>query len=1077
MKSATSFRNVFQALGAVALLGLNAAALTVWAAEGQPRKSSPDALNLYADAANLQNNGAFEVAVEEWEKFLQLFPNDPLADKARHYAGVCQQQLKRFDKAAVHFAAVVARGPQFELAEDAYLNLGWCQYSLGVQGKAEMNAQAIETFAQLRKLFPKGKYVDQAIFYQGEAHYARGEKEKAAEAYKEVVEKHPASSLRSDALYALGVAYEELQQYPQAQLAYERFLREYAQSDVASEVRMRRAETVLQGGDAAQAERLFGELAAAPGFSARDQAALRQAYCAAKQGKFAAAGELYGRIATEYPQSAHAAEAALSAGRCHYRAGNHDQAAQWLLRVAQSGSPDAPEAAHWQCRIYLSRQEADKAAELADRVLAQAARSTFLVPLKMDQADALYALSEWRSEAVDKYLNIAADDPQHPLAPQALYNAAFGCWELKRYADGIRHASRFLQNYGEDALAADAKYVAAECQWKLEKHEAAESLYRELVAKYPRHANVHRWHVRLGLLLYVEKKYAEAAQVLAAILPKLDQAEETAEASFLLGLCRFQQNEWPEAEKALTASLAAHPKWRQADETLLFLSRAQHKANRLDEAQATVRKLIAEFPESPLLDQAYYRLGEYRYAGADFAGAITAYDTLISKWPASAFVPYAWYGKGWAELKSQQYAAAAESFSAVIDNHPSHELASDARFARAMCYRQTGQHQQAIGELASYLQRNPSPSNRADALYEQGLAEAAASDHASAVRTFEALLKEHPNYANAANVLYELAWAYRKLDKPAESVSAFARLAAEHGQSPLAAEAHWRVGEDHFDRGEFARAIEAYTQAKKKADAGDIQELATHKLGWSLYRMKNCEQALEQFREQTQRFPNGALHADALFMQGECLFELGRFQESLVAFAAASQTTPSQPQMQVLTLLHAGQSAAKLRRWEESLRYLDQIPAKFPDSPYLADALSERGWAQQQLGRLDKALQDYEQAAAKSPRGEAGARARFLMGEIQFERQQYDEAIKSFLRVMYGFGAANAPPEVRHFQAMAGFEAGRCAEVQIASAKTQAERDRLLADAKKYYGFVVRGHAQHEVAAQAKRQLDALARL
>src|SRR5688572_18321559 len=62
--------------------------------------SSPEALQLYRDAASFQNNKAFELAVEEWQKFLKNHPKDPLAAKAQHYLGVCQLQLKETEAAA-----------------------------------------------------------------------------------------------------------------------------------------------------------------------------------------------------------------------------------------------------------------------------------------------------------------------------------------------------------------------------------------------------------------------------------------------------------------------------------------------------------------------------------------------------------------------------------------------------------------------------------------------------------------------------------------------------------------------------------------------------------------------------------------------------------------------------------------------------------------------------------------------------------------------------------------------------------------------------------------------------------------
>ena len=39
--------------------------------QGGPEGSSSEAVLAYREAANFQNNGAFEVAAEEWQKFLE----------------------------------------------------------------------------------------------------------------------------------------------------------------------------------------------------------------------------------------------------------------------------------------------------------------------------------------------------------------------------------------------------------------------------------------------------------------------------------------------------------------------------------------------------------------------------------------------------------------------------------------------------------------------------------------------------------------------------------------------------------------------------------------------------------------------------------------------------------------------------------------------------------------------------------------------------------------------------------------------------------------------------------------------
>jgi TolA-binding protein len=178
----------------------------------------------------------------------------------------------------------------------------------------------------------------------------------------------------------------------------------------------------------------------------------------------------------------------------------------------------------------------------------------------------------------------------------------------------------------------------------------------------------------------------------------------------------------------------------------------------------------------------------------------------------------------------------------------------------------------------------------------------------------------------------------------------------------------------------------------------------------------------------------------------------------------------------VLTLLHGGQSASQLKDWKTAEAMLASIPAKHADTPLLPEALYELGWARQNSGKADEALKNYEAAATKS-RDHVGARARFMMGELLFGQKKHDDALREFQRAMFGFGGEQAAAETKNWQAKSGYEAGRCAEVQIAAATNAAAKQKLIADARRFYTFVVEKHAGHELAGEAKKRLEALGKL
>ena len=97
-----------------------------------------------------------------------------------------------------------------------------------------------------------------------------------------------------------------------------------------------------------------------------------------------------------------------------------------------------------------------------------------------------------------------------------------------------------------------------------------------------------------------------------------------------------------------------------------------------------------------------------------------------------------------------------------------------------------------------------------------------------------------------------------------------------------------------------------------------------------------------------------------------------------------------------------------------------------------------------------------------------------MMGEIYFGQNKFEEAIPEFQRVMYGFGAEKAPEAIKNWQAKSGFEAGRCGELLIEAARTEASKAKARQYALEFYNYVVDKHPQHELAAKARGRIEAL---
>jgi TolA-binding protein len=177
----------------------------------------------------------------------------------------------------------------------------------------------------------------------------------------------------------------------------------------------------------------------------------------------------------------------------------------------------------------------------------------------------------------------------------------------------------------------------------------------------------------------------------------------------------------------------------------------------------------------------------------------------------------------------------------------------------------------------------------------------------------------------------------------------------------------------------------------------------------------------------------------------------------------------------VLALLHAGQSAGQLEKpdWKKAVEHLSTIPKDHEDSAYLPEALYELGWASFNLGQQDKAL-DYWQQVTDATDGVLAARSRFMMGEVKFAKKEFKGAIEDYVLVVFGFGGDAAEDDVKNWQAKASLQAGQASAVLAGQTQEKPARDKLIADAKKYFTRVVEKYPKSDVAKAAETQLKKL---
>jgi TolA-binding protein len=1052
-----------------------------------------EAMAKYADAANFQTGGAFDLSIEARTKFLADYPKHPMAAQAAHYLGVCYMQKENPDyrAAAKSFRRALQLG-KYDLRQESLANLGWCLYATAGEGESrdtQLLKESMDAFRMLRDENPESKFLDRAHFYSGEAAYGLGDAKLAIEFYDKLLSMADAKSspLRCDAMYARGVAQEDLKQIDAAIASYRQLLSSCDREELITDVHLRIGDLWIMQRSYPEAIKAF-EQAFDSTNSAEDRsyALFRQAFALVQADRPGEAASKYEQILTDFPQSPYAASAVLAGAQSSYRSGDLDGAAERFRRVLEQNNRDAAtEAAHWLARIEIGRGNPAEAARMVQQQLDRGIEGDFALDLRLDLAEALSMDPNRIEESLQIFTKAYRDAPDDPLAPRALYNAAFSLMQLNRPQEALELATEFIAKFPDDTLVADVRFVAAESQLLLGKPAEASDTYQQLLtstsAENPQRA---LWLLRAAASSNAAAKFEVTIDRLTAEINSFQQPAQKAEAYLLIGQAQLRGGQPEAAVKSLAASRKAEPTWGRSGEAQLLEGQALLRSGKAAEAEATWKELATSRADQPIADQARYQLAQLASTNERFDEAVGFYEQILNTGRESALTPHAQYGRSWALMQSKQYAPALESLNLLLKNE-SHPLRNDALLARGISLRNLERYGEARADLEQYLKIPPTGINLGHALYELALIDQVDKQPEKAAEKLSRLVQEVGDYPGMDKVLYELGWSLQECGKNQEAITHFTSLIGKYPDAPNVADAAYFIGQQHYNAEQWNLAASQFEIAIKKAADAELSEKALYRLGWSQFKDANYEAAERAFADQSTKHPDGKFVLDALMMAGECRFKQNDYQAALAGFQIAREAIQRREEtsknvrdederrVRELILLHGGQSAAQLKSWKESIEWYDELRQRFPSSEYLPQVFYETGFAHQQLGDNNNALKFYQEVA-DNYRSELAARARFMIGEIHFANRDFDKAIPEFQRVMFGFNAEKAPDAIRNWQAKSGFEAGRCGELLLQGAKSPESRQKAIKIAREFFNYVIEKHPNHELAAQSRNRIEAL---
>ncbi len=962
--------------------------------------NSKTATELYAAAAKSQDARRYDQAAASWRKFIKENPSEPLIPQVQYYLGVCCLHMQKLPDAEQALSAALAEiradtasesakgkpganKPTTQDAaddrhdswrEDTFITLGWVHFLQGAENVPGQLEKTTDILGQYLADFPKGEWVDEALFYRGEAWIQQGEPRRAIDDHQRIVNEFAESPLRAAALFSLAVNRHDLGETDQAARNYDRFLSEFENHDLVSDVAFRRAQLHSEQGAYIKAAELFFRAAKSRSFAARDQALFQAGYCSSVADRFAEAADAYALVADQCPDSPLANQARLDAGRCLHLAKQHQAASKRLSQSLESDDPGLRlQARHWLCRVHLATEQFEAGAAESARGLDWIRKNAnpdhpMRLPLRLDHAEALEAIPGKSAPALEIYLSIVDDYGNSPVAPRALYRAIRLTAILKDLETNRTLTERFIKNFPDHELIPDVREIHADIALAQGEPATAESQLNQLMAQPPQSPT---------------ERIARSPQSPAAPLPQPTPSSGG-----------------PETTTPANARQSAMP-LPTGPQTPAEPTPAEPTPTEPTPTATSEPAGSTDAPESR--EELAIKLGQSLFLQNKHEACINALASITDVNQHTPGQAKAFYLMGTSQLKLGYNEDAFQSLSSALVCDPDSPHAPQICLRLAQSMKNLGRVPDAIKVLSRVVDLYPDSELREQSIVQIAELQYAAGNNEAALLRYKQLLGEHPESTWTDRAAFGVARVAIREGKEERAVTLLDRLLRKELEQQLGQEIRMLRASLLQRRGDHMQALKDIESVLLSKPTGDFRSDALLLAVPSHIQTNHpglAHQCLQSILDENPTYPR----TDQVVYQEAWLAKRsGDESGALRHFGRLVATLPNSP-LAAEANYHLGEAALMSNQFREAQPYFASACQKSQNKELIEKSLHRLAWCHFHLDDFAGSQAVLDQQLEMFPAGRLAVVGRFLKAECLFMRSDYENALKEFERVADGDG-------------------------------------------------------------------------
>jgi cellulose synthase operon protein C len=762
------------------------------------------------------------------------------------------------------------------------------------------------------------------------------------------------------------------------------------------------------------------------------------------------------------PKGQFASQALFRAGEAAFLAG-HSDAARPDLAEFHAKYPDDKLNAYvlnYLGQLALAEGDASAAADLFGQSLSRFAAEPPSDECRFGLARA-HELSGHADEAEKLYRQLA-DGADASLAEQALLRLAtlqVGSGQAER---AVASFEAFEKKYAKSQDLPQARLEHARALYQLNHFDQAQAILEPMIADAKASIGATQQTTARYLLALVyqgSKHPADAIKLLDAMEPSATvqwkPKIELARAASLVATEQFVL-----AAAALQSYLETKPGDEYAARAIAQLAVCYANSKRWDDARKAYGKLSRDANKpSELWLSTTHQLAEAALAAGELPWAAELFTALADDGNPRPYIVRGLSGLGWCQLESNEPEKSAATFDRLLEKYPDSPAAAEAAWARGQSLERLKRFDGALASYHLIVDKDPSSKRFIDALLAAARLHDQLHQPAQAIELYQRFLADHASSPRIDAARYGFGWALRDAGRRAESDQQFEKVHDDFRSSHFWNDATFRLAESAVADKQFDRASKLLAELMAAQPPTDMLahviylqgELAAGRQKWD-----EVEARMDQIAHD---FAASPLGLSAAYWVAEADYRQGKFDEAGKRLAALSERTAGHNDSWLAMIpLRRAQVMAQQRKWAEAQATASHIQRDFPNftQQYEVDYLLGRALAAQ--ADFEGARRAYQQVIRSAAGGktETAAMAQWMIGESYFHQENYDAALREYLRVeiLYAYP---------RWQAAGLLQAGKCQEL-LGRQKEAAE----------LYARLIKAYPNTEFTEEGTRRLHAL---